>query len=116
MMRVTKVILGGDEERRQEKHGGTVSDRSDAAVCLSERSAGRIPRMRRKLLLLAVAVGALSNAGCLVNAYSSDPNIRTSQLLNQSEDLRQVGEEWRRIWFTDQPSHMTPNRIHGGIQ
>jgi hypothetical protein len=39
-----------------------------------------------------------------------------NQLINQSEDLRQVREEWQRIWFTDQPSHMTPDRVHGGIQ
>ena len=38
------------------------------------------------------------------------------QLLVQSEDLRQIAEEWKRIWFTDQPSHMTYDRIHGGIQ
>jgi hypothetical protein len=71
--------------------------------------------MRRVLLLAAAAVGA-ANTGCLVNQYSSDPNVRTSQLINQSEDLRQIGYEWRRIWFNDQPSHMTPDRVHGGIQ
>ncbi|HEY8504447.1 MAG TPA: hypothetical protein VIL46_07670 [Gemmataceae bacterium] len=72
--------------------------------------------MGRKLLLAVVAGCGLLNAGCLINAYSSEPNVRMSQLLNQSEDLRQIGYEWRRIWFTDQPSHLTPERIHGGIQ
>jgi len=72
--------------------------------------------MARKVLLALVAVAGLVNAGCLINAYSSEPNIRMSQMLNQSEDLRQIGYEWRRIWFTDQPSHLTPERIHGGIQ
>ena len=24
-------------------------------------------------------------------------------------------DEWERIWFLDQPSHMTPLRTHGGI-
>jgi hypothetical protein len=52
----------------------------------------------------------------LVNEYSSDPNIRMNQLIIQSEDLRQIDEEWQRIWFTDNPSHLTPERIHGGIQ
>ena len=37
------------------------------------------------------------------------------QLLYQSEDLRQIKNEWRRFWFNDQPSHLTPERIHGGI-
>ncbi len=72
--------------------------------------------MRRKVLLTLVAGVVLANTGCLINAYSSDPNIRMEQLLNQSENLRQIGYEWRRIWFTDQPSHLTPERVHGGIQ
>ena len=71
--------------------------------------------MRRILLLLLAATFAVSNAGCFINAYSSEPNVRMEQLLNQSEDLRQIGYEWRRIWFTDQPSHLTPQRVHGGI-
>jgi len=72
--------------------------------------------MRRVLLLLVLASGGLANTGCLINIYSSEPNIRIEQLLNNSEDLRQIGYEWRRIWFTDQPSHLTPERVHGGIQ
>jgi hypothetical protein len=71
--------------------------------------------MRRLLLVFAAALG-LGNAGCLINQYSSDPNQRMDQLLNQSEDLRQIEYEWRRIWFNDQPSHLTPQRVHGGIQ
>jgi hypothetical protein len=72
--------------------------------------------MFRKLLLGLIAAGALTaNSGCLLNQYSSDPNRRMEQLLYQSEDLRQIGNEWRRLWFNDQPSHLTPERIHGGI-
>jgi hypothetical protein len=72
--------------------------------------------MRRLLLLAAVAGMALANAGCLLNAYSSDPNRRVVELLNQSEDLRQMSYEAERFWFVDEPSHMTPERVHGGIQ
>jgi hypothetical protein len=72
--------------------------------------------MRRVLSLVAVAGLVLSNTGCFINIYSSDPNRRIQQLLNQSEDLRVIEEEWERIWFTDQPSHLSPNRVHGGIQ
>lgn len=71
--------------------------------------------MRRMLLLSAVGTIGLLNSGCLINQYSGDPNVRTDQLLNQSEDLRQIGKEWRRIWHNDMPSHMTPERVHGGI-
>jgi hypothetical protein len=72
--------------------------------------------MRRVLFLIAGTVVALSSTGCLINTYSSDPNRRVHELLNTSEDLRQIEYEWERIWFTDQPSHMTPERVHGGIQ
>ena len=70
----------------------------------------------RRLLMLAVAGLVLSNTGCLINAYSSDPNRRMHELLNQSEDLRTIEYEWERIWFVDQPSHLSPERVHGGIQ
>jgi hypothetical protein len=67
--------------------------------------------------LLAVVVGlVLSNTGCLLNIYSSDPNRRIVELLNNSEDLRQIEYEWERIWFTDHPSHLTPERVDGAIQ
>jgi hypothetical protein len=71
--------------------------------------------MKRWLLLAAVAVLGLANTGCFLNQYSSDPNIRMDQLLNQSEDLRQIQGEWSRFWMNDQPSHLTPIRVHGGI-
>ena len=71
--------------------------------------------MRRTILLAVVAIAGLSNAGCLVNQYSGDELTRSDQLLNQSEDLRQAGKEWRRIWLNDMPSHLTPERVHGGI-
>lgn len=72
--------------------------------------------MRRLLMLALLAGCVLSNAGCLINQYSSDPNRRITELLNNSEDLRQIELEWERIWFNDQPSHLTPERVHGGIQ
>ena len=72
--------------------------------------------MRRLLLATAAAALMLGNTGCLLNIYSSDPNRRMAELINTSEDLRQIQYEWERIWFTDQPSHLTAERIHGGIQ
>lgn len=70
----------------------------------------------RRLLILAAATGTmLGTTGCLINPYSSNSNRRMNQLLNTSEDLRQIEYEWERIWFTDQPSHLTPQRVHGGV-
>src|SRR5262249_7826394 len=39
------------------------------------------------------------------------PNDRLTQFLHQSEDLRQVKLEWSRFWFTDHPSHLTPDPV-----
>lgn len=72
--------------------------------------------MRRVLMLSAVAMLGVSNTGCLINAYSPDPNQRIVQLINQSEDLRVIEQEWERIWFTDHPSHLSPERVDGAIQ
>ncbi len=72
--------------------------------------------MRRLLLLVAMAGLVLGSTGCLINIYSSDPNRRILELLNTSEDLRQIEYEWERIWFTDHPSHLTPERVDGAIQ
>lgn len=69
----------------------------------------------RWFYLLTLAVVGLSNAGCILNMYDSDPVNRMQQLLNQSEDLRQIRGEWDRWWMVDQPSHMTPVRVHGGV-
>ncbi len=52
-------------------------------------------------------------AGCGVPVYPSDATRRMEAMLNQSEDLRQIENEWSRFWFADQPSHMTYDRIHG---
>jgi len=70
----------------------------------------------KRLLFLAVAATALGNSGCLfLNAYSADPNERMGELLVQSEDLRQIRAERQRIFLVDQPSHLTPDRVHGGV-
>lgn len=68
----------------------------------------------KRLALGVFAAAAVGSTGC-VNMYASNPNTRMDQLLNQSEDYRQIGEFWRRFWFNDMPSHMTPERLHGGI-
>ena len=71
--------------------------------------------MRRWMLSAALALMALSNVGCIINQYSSDPNERMQEMLNESENMRQLRTEWRRFWMIDQPSHLTPIRVHGGV-
>jgi hypothetical protein len=71
--------------------------------------------MRRLLLAATLGLMLVANSGCILPAYSADPVRRTDELLNTSEDLRTLLDEWERFWFLDQPSHMTPYRTHGGI-
>jgi hypothetical protein len=77
-----------------------------------DRFGGTITKMA---LLLFAAVALATSTGCLIPMYSGDPVRRAEQLLYTSEDLRQITDEWERIWFLDQPSHMTLYRTHGGV-
>jgi hypothetical protein len=70
----------------------------------------------RRLCLATVAAALLAcNIGCLIPLYSADPARRAQELIYTSEDLRTFLDEWERIWFLDQPSHMKPLSTHGGI-
>lgn len=63
-----------------------------------------------------IVIALLSQSGCLLNVWSSDPERRMKQMLTVSENLRMIEDEWERFWLLDQPSHLTPYRVHGGIQ
>jgi hypothetical protein len=67
------------------------------------------------LSLVVAALFTLPNVGCFLNQYSSNEMVRMEQLMIDSENLRQMHDEWRRFWMNDQPSHLTPYRIHGGV-
>ncbi|MBV9123032.1 MAG: hypothetical protein JO112_06730 [Planctomycetes bacterium] len=69
-------------------------------------------REARKYARAALMIDPL----CFHSISTRDPNRRMNQLLNQSEDLGLIEDEWDRIWLTDQPSPMTPDRVHGGIE
>jgi hypothetical protein len=68
-------------------------------------------------MLLTVTLGLLlgTSVGCVIPAYSGDPTRRTQELIYTSENLRLIQDEWERMWFLDQPDHMTPYRTHGGL-
>jgi hypothetical protein len=63
--------------------------------------------------ILGVSIG--TSTGCFLPIYSGDPVNRTQELIFTSENLRLFLEDWQRIWFQDQPSHLSPYRTHGGI-
>lgn len=71
--------------------------------------------MRRLLIALLLCLVLSSNVGCFLPIYSADPARRTRQLIFNSDDFRNILNEWERIWFLDQPDHMTPFRTHGGV-
>ena len=71
--------------------------------------------MRRFLIAALLALTLSQNVGCFIPIYSADPGRRTRQLIFTSEDMRNFLQEWERIWFLDQPDHMTPYRVHGGV-
>jgi len=71
--------------------------------------------MRNFVIALLLGFALMSNTGCLIPIYSGDPSTRTTELIYTSENLRHVLDEWQRIWFLDQPSHLAPYRTHGGI-
>jgi hypothetical protein len=56
------------------------------------------------------------NSGYLLNECPSDPTQHVWMLMNQSEDLRQMQWEWLHFWMVDHPSHLTYDRIDGGLQ
>ena len=51
----------------------------------------------------------------LKKAVASYSNDRIQVFFSQSENLRQAKVEWLRFWSIDMPSHLTPDRIDGGI-
>ena len=71
--------------------------------------------MRTILFAIVAASSLAASSGCFIPIYSADPARRAQQLIFTSEDLRTFLDEWERVWFLDQPSHMKPLRTHGGI-
>jgi len=71
--------------------------------------------MRRLFLLATLGLALGSASGCALPIYSGDPATRTQELIWTSENFRALLQEWERIWFLDQPDHLTPYRTHGGV-
>ncbi len=70
----------------------------------------------RRWICAALLLGcSLSVTGCAIPIYSAIPERRAEQLVYTSENLRLLLQEWERFWMVDQPDHMTPYRVHGGV-
>jgi hypothetical protein len=46
---------------------------------------------------------------------NANPSQRIMILMNQSKNLREIDAEMERFWMVDQPSHLTPERVNGGV-
>ena len=71
--------------------------------------------MRKAIWMLCAAAMLATSTGCLIPIYSGDPVRRAQEFIYTSEDLRAITDEWERIWFLYQPSHIKPYRTHGCI-
>ena len=71
--------------------------------------------MRYLLMACLLACVALSATGCIIPAYSGDPQRRIKQEMYDSENLRQAELEWERAWMNNSPSSLTMERLSGTI-
>jgi hypothetical protein len=71
--------------------------------------------MRRVFFALLLGMMLSTSVGCFIPIYSGEQTRRTQQLIYTSENLRDLLDVWERIWFLDQPDHMSPVRVHGGV-
>jgi hypothetical protein len=62
--------------------------------------------------VLSSQVGRLDGS---IHAVVTAPPEGVEKLSVKSEELRQAGDEWERLWLLDQPSHLTPFKTHGGV-
>ncbi len=87
--------------------------------CFEEPARREEPEMRKLCAAMAILVASLALfEGCApvpLPHYAAYKPRRVEELLVDSENLRQAGDEWERFWLLDQPSHMTPFRTHGGV-
>lgn len=54
--------------------------------------------------------------GFSIQLNASNSNARVRELLNESMDSGPIRYEWGRPGLLDHPSHLTPDRVEGGVQ
>lgn len=71
--------------------------------------------MRKFWIVGLLLLSGFTSVGCVVPIYSSSRDVRTRQLIFNSENFRHIPEIWERIWGMDIPDPATPYRVHGGV-
>ena len=69
--------------------------------------------MLAELILWAVLTGKDS---WFLHRSASDPNRRMQELMYESDHSGMIQPYVEPSWFSDQPSHLTPDRTHGGVR
>ena len=74
-----------------------------------------------QILIKGKAYPYLNDDSPMIAYQRSGPAFVAQPLPHSSEQYGiipvplMMTDEWERIWFLDQPDHMTPYRTHGGI-
>jgi hypothetical protein len=68
-------------------------------------------------LVIGTALGLLTALGPDAHFAKErpDPHRRIMILMNESDRFGPIGYERERRGEADQPSHLTPERVHGGV-
>jgi hypothetical protein len=69
--------------------------------------------MRCKWATLTIMALMLGATGCATSDIAAKP---VKELFVDNGNLGDVESETERIWFVDEPTHITPEIVHGGIQ
>jgi hypothetical protein len=72
----------------------------------------------KRLALVAVSFAALISLAGWIRSFQANDfrEVRIEQMLYASEHFGHPGNpQPSRFWFTDMPSHLMPQRVHGGI-
>ncbi len=62
-------------------------------------------------IMILISLGLFGPDAAKAARRLVDPNVRMQQMLNCGDE----GRSSRKHWLIDQPSHLTPDRVHGGI-
>jgi hypothetical protein len=98
------------KEQRLEKKAAALVEKYHAAC-----KAGDLEKAR-KLARQALDLNPTCFDKLSSEAAASGFSSRTKPVIDQHEDIHVIRQEWQQIWFHYQPPHMTPERVHGGIQ
>jgi tetratricopeptide (TPR) repeat protein len=73
------------------------------------------PKAGGNLRLVVLVTPSVIEPPAETDAAREQAERRIMVLMNQSENIRQIEAEMQKWWMCDQPTHLTPERVHGGV-